>query len=82
MKKKAASVTYLKGDMEIPTISSLGEGEVAQRIIEKAKENGIKIVENPSFFEFQKALKVGKPIPKEVYDIVVEILISIIKTNE
>ncbi|HOV13701.1 MAG TPA: EscU/YscU/HrcU family type III secretion system export apparatus switch protein [Spirochaetota bacterium] len=82
MKKKAASISYLNENSEIPIISSIGEGEFAKKIIEKAKANGIKIVQDTNFFEFEKLFKPGKPIPEEVYNIVVEILITILKTNK
>lgn len=81
MKKKAASISYLKEQIEVPIVSAIGEGEFAEKIIEKARENGLRIVEDKNFFQYEKFLKAGKTIPKEVYDIVIEILISIIKTN-
>ncbi|OHD11526.1 MAG: hypothetical protein A2086_08650 [Spirochaetes bacterium GWD1_27_9] len=81
-KKKAASINYLKDDVDVPIISSLGEGDFAKEIIEVAKQNGIKIIENEEFFYFEKLFKVGEEIPQDVYQIVIDILVTILKTNE
>ena len=80
-KKKAVSINYLKDDVDVPIISSFGEGDFAQKIIEVAKENGIKIVENKEFFYFEELFKVGEEIPQDVYQIVIDILVIILKTN-
>ena len=74
MKKKAASITYLKKNYSIPIISSIGEGQFAKEIIEIAKQNGIKVVEDKNFFNYENLFKVGKPIPEGVYELVIEFL--------
>ncbi|MBP7554411.1 MAG: EscU/YscU/HrcU family type III secretion system export apparatus switch protein [Spirochaetes bacterium] len=81
-RKKAAAVTYLKENLDIPIISALGSDELADKIIEKAKENGIKIFENKEFFQYEKLFDIGNDIPPEIYKIVAEILVFIIKSND
>ena len=49
-RKRAAALTYLKKELDIPVISAMGENEFAEKIIAKAAENGVKIVENEDFF--------------------------------
>jgi|GEM_PF-1370901 len=81
-KKKAAALKYFKEDLDTPVIAAYGTDELAQKIIEEAKKNSIKIVENENFFDFEDLFNVGEAIPVEVYKIVVDILTSIIKTNK
>jgi flagellar biosynthesis protein len=81
MKKKAAAINYLKEKYNIPVISALGEAGFAEKIIEEAKKNGIKIVENKDFFNYEKCFSPGQEIPEEVYKIVIDIIIFILKTN-
>lgn len=83
MKKpiKATALKYSKENLDVPVIAAIGSGELAEKIIEKAKENGIKIVENSEFYDFENIFKLGEEIPPEVYGIVVEILKYILYTN-
>ena len=82
MSKKAASIKYLKEQLEVPVITSLGYDKFAAEIIAEAQKNGIEIVENEDFFAFEKLFKVGDEIPPEVYKIVVDILVYILNTNK
>jgi flagellar biosynthesis protein len=82
MRKKAASIKYLKENLEIPVITAFGHDKLALQIIEEAKKNGINIVENKDFFNYEKLFKTGEEIPTEVYKIVVDILVFILKTNK
>ncbi len=77
-RKQAVALTYLKKNLEIPVISAMGENEFAEKIIAKAAENGIKIVENEDFFFLKDRYRVGKEIPPAIYEIVVEILTEIL----
>ena len=72
------ALTYLKKELDIPVISAMGEGEFAERIIAKASENGIRIVENEDFFILKDRFRVGQEIPPEIYTIVVEILTQVL----
>ena len=78
-RKKAAALTYLKKKLDIPVISAMGSGEFAEKIIAKAAENGVKIVENEDFFMFQDRFRVGQEIPQEIYTIVVTILTEVLR---
>ena len=77
-RRQAAALTYLKKELDIPVISAMGEGEFAERIIAKAAENGIRIVENEDFFILKDRFRVGQEIPPEIYTIVVEILTQVL----
>lgn len=79
--KKAAVIKYFNEQLDVPVISALGAGDFAEKIIKKALENNIKIVENNDFFKFEQLLTVGNEIPGDVYSIVANILSCILKTN-
>jgi flagellar biosynthesis protein len=82
MKKKAAAVSYLKNNKEVPVISALGYNDFADKIIKEAEKNGIDIISKNDFFYFENLFKPGIEIPPEVYKIVIDILVFIIKTNK
>lgn len=81
-RKKAAAITYLKENLDVPIISALGADELADKIIAKAQKNGVKILENEEFFQYEKLFEIGGDIPPEIYKIVAKILVFIINSNE
>ena len=60
-----------------PKIIATGKGEIAERIIEKAKENDIPIYQDSNLAKTLSALGIGDQIPAEIYGVVAEILIFI-----
>lgn len=80
--KKAAAIKYLKERLDVPILSAYGENSFAEKIINKAIENGIEIVQDESFFKYEQLFSVNSNIPEEVYMIVAEIIANIIKTNK
>ena len=81
-KIKAAAIKYSKENLNVPIVAALGSGELAERIIEEANKNGIEIVKNQDFFDFEDLFKPGKEIPFEVYRLVVDILAYILNTTK
>ncbi|HYE80551.1 MAG TPA: EscU/YscU/HrcU family type III secretion system export apparatus switch protein [Clostridia bacterium] len=74
--KKAAALTYDTGETA-PRVIALGKGEVAQRIIETAKENDIPVFENSGLVDALLQLEIGEQIPPELYSVVAEVLVFI-----
>ena len=74
--KKAAALQYKPGEVA-PKITALGKGEIAEKIIEKAKEHNIPIFENSNLVETLLTLDLGKEIPPELYAVVAEILVFV-----
>lgn len=56
---------------------SSGKGEVAERIIEKAKENDVPFYQDNKLAETLSKLQIGDTIPPELYDVVAEILVFV-----
>lgn len=72
--RKAVALKYEPGDRQAPILVAKGSGLIADRILEKAKENGIPVQEDPSLVEVLSKLDVDQEIPQELYTLVAEIL--------
>ena len=72
----AVAVAYEPGD-GAPKILATGKGEVAEKIIEKAKENDVPLYKDNKLAETLSRLKIGDAIPPELYDVVAEILVFV-----
>lgn len=74
--KTAVALAYEPGDCA-PKILATGKGEVAERIIEKAKENDVPFYQDNKLAETLSRLQIGDAIPPELYDVVAEILVFV-----
>lgn len=74
--KTAVALAYEPGDMA-PKILATGKGEVAERIIETAKENNVPFYKDNKLAETLSKLEIGDTIPPELYDVVAEILVFV-----
>ncbi len=75
--KEVAALKYSPDSDAAPKIVAVGKGEIAEKIIEKAKENDVPIYEDASLAHTLNSFKLGDEIPEELYDIVAKILIFI-----
>ena len=75
-KKQAVALSYEVGD-EAPRIIAAGKGEVAERIIEKAKESDVPLYKDSKLASTLGRLEIGDTIPPELYEVVAEILIFV-----
>lgn len=74
--KKAVALKY-NTDLPAPFIVAGGEGNIAAKITDLARQHGIQIVENSVVAESFVDLEAGDFIPEEYYQIIAEILIFI-----
>lgn len=74
--KTAVAIAYEPGD-SAPKILATGKGEVAERIIEKAKENDVPLYKDNKLADTLSKLKIGDAIPPELYEVVAEILVFV-----
>ena len=74
--KTAVALAYEPGD-RAPKILAAGKGAVAERIIEKAKENDVPFYQDNKLAETLSKLEIGDTIPPELYDVVAEILVFV-----
>lgn len=74
--KQAIALEYDPSD-EAPKVIATGRGIVAQRIIEKAKENSIPVHRDDKLADTLSRLEIGEMIPPELYEVVAEILLFV-----
>ncbi|HPO05126.1 MAG TPA: EscU/YscU/HrcU family type III secretion system export apparatus switch protein [Bacillota bacterium] len=78
-------VAALKYDQNVngaPCVVAAGTGHMAQRILKVAMENGIAIYHDDSAATLLSKLEAGQEIPPELYQIVVDIYISLLELAE
>ena len=80
-KKKAVALMYDPEDAA-PKVVASGKGAVADRIIEKAKENEVPTYVDKGLAETLLKLDIGDYIPPELYGVVAEILVYVDKMDK
>ena len=79
----AVALKYDLDEMEAPVVLAKGEGYIAEKIKEKAKELEIEIVENkPIARSLNEMTEIGDQIPVDLYQAVAEILAFVFKNND
>lgn len=70
--KKAVALSY--DGQCAPTVSAAGEGELAQKIIEIAREHGVPLFENPELVRLLADIGLGEEIPETLYLCIAQII--------
>ena len=60
--------------MEAPTVVARGEGLVARKIVERALEAEVPVVEDAALVSALLSLELGEEIPAELYEVVARVL--------
>lgn len=84
-KLSSLSVAALKYDQDknnAPCVVAAGSGYIAQKILQVAIENGVAIYHDDSAATMLAKLELGQEIPPELYQIVVNIYISLLELAE
>lgn len=80
--RKAVALKYEPGDNRAaPVLVAKGKGQIADRILEKAKESGVPVQEDASLVEVLSKLDVDQEIPPELYTLVAEILSFVYRSD-
>ena len=74
--KQAIALAY-DPDEEAPKVIASGKGELAERIIERAKEVSIPVHQDDKLADTLSGLEIGDMIPPELYEVVAEILVFV-----
>lgn len=73
--KKAAALKYdPRSNESAPQLVAKGTGNIAERIIQLAKENNISIHEDEALVEVLSKLDLMEEIPPKLYGVIAEIL--------
>lgn len=74
--KTAVAISYEPGEAA-PKILAAGKGALAEKIIEKAKENEVPFYQDDKLAATLSKLEIGDTIPPELYEVVAEILVFV-----
>ncbi len=84
--KKAVALKYSQNEMlnqkpslktsspQAPTIVAKGEGDIADQIIELAKQNGVLIHKDTELNDILSKLDLGQEIPESLYHVIAELI--------
>ncbi|MBG9450275.1 type III secretion exporter [Cytobacillus firmus] len=81
-RKEAVALTYDSESHGAPRVSAKGEGLTAENILEKAKEHGIPVQEDPALVELLGKLNINEGIPEELYQAVAEVFAFIYRADQ
>ena len=80
-RKKAVALMYDPTDAA-PKVIASGQGAVAERILDKAKENDVPTYVDKGLADTLLKLDIGDYIPPELYGVVAEILVYVDKMDK
>ena len=75
--KRAAAISYDPDENDAPVLAAFGEGHVAEKIVEVARESGVPILPDPSLASMLSKISVGDEIPEELYEAVAKVLVFV-----
>ncbi len=79
---KAAALKYNSEQDAAPIVVAAGTGYIAQRILEIAGECGVKIYHDDSAATLLSKLELGQAIPPELYQMIVEIYLTVLSAAD
>ncbi len=79
---KAAALRYDGNRDRAPRITAKGRGQVAEKIIDIARENNIPLYEDQNLIQVLDALDVDTEIPPELYRAAAEVLAFVYRLNK
>jgi flagellar biosynthesis protein len=78
---EAVSLRYEPERNEAPRITAKGRGKIAERMIEVARAEGVPIKEDPDLVAALAQLDWYQEIPRELYQVVAEVLAFAYRLN-
>ena len=79
---KAVALKYKVYEDLAPKVIAKGKGELAKKIIERAKEFDIPLFQNEALADMLLNVEVGEEIPPKMYEAVVEVFVWLHKLEE
>ncbi len=83
IEKKRTAVALSEGLKKgfLPSIKATGRGEIADRIVQLAYENNIKVREDSALAEMLVSFDIDSPIPSEAFTAIAEIMSYLYRAN-
>ncbi|AWL11303.1 uncharacterized protein HMF8227_00807 [Saliniradius amylolyticus] len=72
--KSAVGLKYQDGKQSAPEVIAKGFGDLAEDIIQLARENGVLVHEDEQLATFLNTLDLGQEIPPELYYVIAELI--------
>jgi len=79
--QRAVALHYDAASSTAPRVVATGRGELAERILERARESGVPVQEDPDLVELLAACELGEEIPVELYTAVAQLLTFLYALN-
>ena len=79
---KAAALRYDANKENAPKVVASGKGEIALKIIEKAKAFDVPLFQNPTLAEALLSQEVGTEIDPQLFQAVAEVFVWLMKAEE
>lgn len=80
-RRKAAALRYDFEKDNVPRVVAKGQGPMAEKIIELAREHGVTIHEDPDLIEMLTKLDVDQLIPEKMFIAVAEVMAYVYRIN-
>ena len=81
-REQAVAVKYDNRTMRAPEVVAKGEGFIARKIVERAIEADVPIVEDAALVSALISLELGEEIPAELYEVVARVLAWVYKLDK
>jgi len=75
--KEVAALRYTPHESGAPRIVALGKGEIAEKILQAARENDVPIYNDEKLAHTLNQFNLGDEIPPELYEVVAEVLVFV-----
>ncbi|WP_297485426.1 FlhB-like flagellar biosynthesis protein [Sulfurimonas sp.] len=82
MKEKAVALQYDNDKNNAPKVIAKGEGRTAQKIIQIAKENDVRLKKDEDLVELLSKVELDAEVPPEMYKAVAEIFSFLYKITK
>ena len=80
--RQAIALRYRRHQDHAPRVVASGKGKIAEAILQKAREAGIPLMEDPDLAEVLGKIPIGDIIPKELFQAVAEVLAYVYRINK
>jgi len=81
-KKRAVALKYNETKNPAPIVSAKGKGYIAEKIIERAKENQIPLYEDAALVEMLDHIQLNEMIPEALFQAVAEVFAFVYRLDE
>jgi len=79
---QAAALKYEPGSASAPVLAAFGEGHLAKKIVDIAKESGVPVMPDPSLASMLSKISVGDEISPDMYEAVAKVLAFVAEVDK